>query len=155
MSLVIDNNALAQGQPGNPREYVVDAAKIAEGGAFTTTDINLADLPAGAVVNATRVKHSESVTDGDVGTISAATARVYFNANAMGSGTLDVFAAPGSTPGTHYITDVTGSGAGKIDDVNVLMLRVTTTGANLSTVTTGKISVWVDYTILAPAVLIA
>ncbi len=144
VTTVLDEGRVTQ-SIGNPRKYTVTTADLVAGGAFTTVDINLDNLPAGAVVLAARVKHSEAVVGAS---ISASTARIYFNANALGAGTLDIFAAPGSTPATHYITDVTGNGAGKFDDVNVLMLRVTTTGANLSVITAGNVEVWVDYTIL-------
>lgn len=130
---------------GMHKKYTVGPADLAKLGAFTSGDIILDYLPAGAVVRATRVKHSAAVVGASV---SAATARVITANNNYGSGTLDVFAAPGTTSGTHFITDIAGANE-NFAAVTPLLLHVTSTGANLSVVTAGSIDVWVDYTVLA------
>lgn len=144
------NQPVSNAVAGNPRKFTATTADIVAGGAFTTVDVKW-NLPEGAVLNSARIKHSEAVA-GATGPIMTSTARLFFNGTALGSGTLDVFAAPGSTAGTHYITDITGNGAGKVDDVNVLLMRITETGATtgLSDVTAGSIDAWVDYSIMAP-----
>lgn len=143
-------NTLIQAGPiidksSHRREYVITTADLAALGAFTTGTITLENLPAGAVVLAARWKHSAAVVGASV---SASTARMVFNGNNLGAGALDIFAAPGSTPATHYITDVTGNGAGKIDDVNALTMALTTTGANFSVVTAGEVHAWVEYILM-------
>ncbi len=157
MSLVINSAGLVYGMPGAPKEYVVTAADIANGGAFVTVDINLDNLPAGAVLNAARIKHSVALGFGVGNDVLTATARLYFNASALGSGTLDVLTAPSNTAGTGYITDITGNGLGLFVAVNVLMMRVTithTATTDLNACVSGEIHAWVDYTVMGEAVLI-
>ena len=124
---------------GQHREYIVTQADLIAGGAFTTVDIILETFPAGAYLDESRIKHLVSVAGTS---ITAATARLYFGPSggltAVGSGALDVFQAPGTTDGTHSISSTTKI-AGDVEDPNLLVMRVTTTGGNLSAVTAGKI----------------
>lgn len=145
MSLV--NTALPQYgvSAGGKRKYTVALSDIVAGGAFTTVDINLDTLPPGAIHLASRIKHSASVAGPS---ISAATARLYFNAVALGSGALDVFQAPGTTDGTHAITSVTPVAGSIASTGNVLMMRVTSTGANLSVATAGSIDASIEFLVL-------
>ncbi len=146
MSLVnsaINPNAISSAS--QKAKWRVTTADIAAGGAFTTVDINLASLPAGAIHLASRIKHSAAVVGPS---ISASTARLYFNTTALGSGALDIFAAPGTTDGTHLITSITNV-AGSTAAANVVMMRVTSTGANLSVATAGAVDATMEYTVLA------
>ena len=109
MSLV--NNLLSAPQISadqGRRTYHVKLADLQAGGAFTTVDIVLDNFPAGSVIEASRIKHLTSVAGTS---FSAATARLFFgpagSETALGSGALDVFAAPGTTDGTHSISQVT------------------------------------------------
>lgn len=124
---------------GNRTVYNVTQADLQAGGAFTTVDIILDNFPAGAILTSSRIKHLTAVVGASV---SASTARLFFGASAsltaVGSGALDVFAAPGTTDGTHSITSTTQV-AGDTESPNQLVMRVTTTGANLSVVTAGAI----------------
>lgn len=144
MSLVNSAVSAASITAGQKRKYTVAVADLVAGGAFTTVDINLDTLPAGSVHLASRIKHTASVVGPS---ISASTARLYFNAVALGAGALDVFAAPGTTDGTHSITSVTPV-AGDTEATNVFMMRVTSTGANLSVATAGSIDAAIEYAVV-------
>lgn len=132
---------------GHRRKYIVNEMELQQGGAFTTVDIILETFPAGAIIESDRIKHLESVEG--AGPITASTARLYFgksgSLSALGAGALDVFAAPGSTDGTHSISGVTPV-SGDVEDENLLVMRVTTTGGNLSGVTAGIIQAIVNVT---------
>lgn len=125
-------------------KYSVRLGDLIAGGAFTTMDVILARFPAGAMLQRSRIKHSESVAGTS---FSAATARLYFGPsgglNALGAGALDVFAATGSTDGTHSITSTTQV-AGDLEDENLLVMRVTSTGGNLAAATAGIIDAVAD-----------
>lgn len=125
-------------------KYSVSLGDLIAGGAFATVDIILARFPAGAMLQRSRIKHEESV-DGTA--FSASTARLYFGKSgslgALGAGALDVFAATGSTDGTHSITSTTQV-AGDLEDENLLVMRVTSTGGNLEAATAGIISAVAD-----------
>ncbi len=127
-------------------KYTVALADIVAGGAFTTVDINLDTLPAGAIHLASRIKHSAALVGPS---ISAGTARLYFNATALGSGALDIFQAPGTTEATHDITSVTPVAGSIASTGNILMMRVTSTGANLSVATAGSIDASIEYIVMA------
>lgn len=146
MSLVLSNKiATKPSIAGNPRKYNVDAAKLAQGGAFATVDINLATLPKGTVFKTGRIKHNAAVTV-STGTQTTTTAQLFFNGVALAGGTLDVKAAPSNTG---LVTDLTGSGAGSNVAGNILMMRVTITGgALLNAVNAGSIDAWIDYNVM-------
>lgn len=127
-------------QSGTRTQYTISAAEMAALGAFTTGQITLATLPAGVILNWARLKHSVAVN-----IATSLSARLYFNTD-LGSGALDVFAAPGTTVGTHEITDVTPR-VGLISGTNALLLKFTNGGANMSTITAGSIDVWIDFDI--------
>lgn len=91
---------------------------------------------------ASRLKHTTAV-----GIATSLSARGYFNAVDLGAGALDVFAAVGTTEGTHYITDVTPR-LGLTSGTNALQVKFTNGGANMSTVTAGSIDFYVDYIVL-------
>lgn len=125
---------------GYLKKYSVVLADLKLGGAFTTVDIVLDTFPAGSIIQFSRVKHSVAVAGTS---FSASTARIYFGTTAMGSGTLDVFAAPGTTDGTHAITDITGAiSPSALDATTNLIMRVTSTGGNLSAATAGQIDAY-------------
>lgn len=126
---------------GFRKKYTVSAAEMAALGAFTTGIINLATLPAGTILRSARIKHSTAVN-----IATSLSARLYFTTD-LGAGALDVFAAPGTTIGTHEITDVTPR-VGLISGTNLLQMKFTNGGANLSTVTVGSVDAWVDYIVL-------
>ena len=126
------------------KKFTVGLQDIKNGGAFTTVDIKLADLPIGSIVTLNRVKHSTAVA----GTgFSAATARLKFNGTALGGAALDVFAAPGTTVDTHEKTGTTAV-KGKLDDVTPLYMTVTSTGGDLSAATAGSIDAFVEWEVL-------
>lgn len=124
------------------KKYTVSAAEIAALGAFTTGTITLDTLPAGALVYSARIKHSVAVN-----IATSLSARLYFITD-LGAGALDVFAAVGTTLGTHEITDVTPR-VGLISGTNTLLMKFTNGGGNLSTVTAGSIDAWIDYIVLS------
>lgn len=126
---------------GNRRKYTVSAAEMAALGAFTTGIITLATLPAGTVLNMARIKHSTAVN-----IATSLSARLYFTTD-LGAGALDVFAAVGTTVGTHEIIDVTPR-VGLISGTNLLQMKFTNGGANMSTITVGSIDAWVDWDVL-------
>lgn len=126
---------------GNRLKYTVSAAEMAALGAFTTGQITLATLPAGTILNRARIKHSTAVN-----IATSLSARLYFTTD-LGSGALDVFAAVGTTVGTHEITDVTPR-VGLISGTNDLLLKFTNGGGNMSTITAGSIDIWIDYEVL-------
>lgn len=126
---------------GYRRKYTVSASEIAALGAFTTGIVTLDTLPAGAIVTGARIKHSVAVN-----VATSLSARLYFVTD-LGAGALDVFAAPGTTIGTHEITDVTPR-VGLISGTNLLQMKFTNGGGNLSTVTAGSVDAYVDYIIL-------
>lgn len=123
-------------------KYTVSAAEMAALGAFTTGIITLDTLPAGAVVTMARIKHSTAVN-----IATSLSARLYFTTD-LGSGALDVFAAVGTTIGTHEITDVTPR-VGLISGTNLLQMKFTNGGGNLSTITVGSVDCWINYTVLS------
>ena len=127
------------------RKYTVGLQDLIAGGAFTTVDIKLDDLPSGAIVIASRVKHSASVAGTS---FSASTARLKFNGTSMGAGALDVFAAPGTTVGTHEVTNVTPV-VGLVSGVTPVYMTVTSTGGNLSATTAGSIDAYVEFIVLS------
>lgn len=143
MSLV--NNALqtngAVSQSGFPHKYyVVDYKDLQAGAAFTTVDIVLDEFPPGTDLVTSRVKHNISVAGTS---FSAATARLVYGPKGgtlavAGTAALDVFAAPGTTDGTHSINQVTIL-PGDTETKNQLALRVTSTGGNLAAATAGEI----------------
>ncbi len=126
------------------KRYNVPTSEIAGGGAFTTVDIVLDTYAPGSVMMANRIKHTAAVVGASV---SASTARLYWgpsgSLSALGAGALDIIAAPGSTDGTHSITGVTPV-AGDLESDNLLVMRITSTGANLSVVTAGAVSAVVE-----------
>lgn len=124
------------------KKYTVSAAEMAALGAFTTGIINLDTLPAGAVIYSARIKHSTAVN-----IATSLSARLYFTTD-LGAGALDVFAAVGTTIGTHEITDVTPR-VGLISGTNLLQMKFTNGGANLSTITVGSIDAYIDYIVLS------
>lgn len=123
-------------------KYTVSAAEMVALGAFTTGIINLDTLPAGAIVTSARIKHSTAV-----GIATSLSARLYFTTD-LGAGALDVFAAVGTTIGTHEITDVTPR-VGLISGTNLLQMKFTNGGANMSTITAGSIDAWISYHVLS------
>ncbi len=128
-------------------KYTVSAAEIAKLGAFTTGDIILDTFPAGSVVLMSRVKDSVAVAGTS---FSAATARLYFGATALGSGTLNVFDAVGTADGTDAITDITGAvSPNALTAETNLIMRITSTGGNLSAATAGSIDAYAVVKVLA------
>lgn len=122
---------------GYIKKYSVKLADIVKGGAFTTVDIILDTFAASSILCYSRVQHSTAVAGTS---FSASTARIYWGTTAMGGGTLDVFAAVGTTAGTHDITDVTGAVSPSATNATTnLILRLTSTGGNLSAATAGQI----------------
>lgn len=131
---------------GYLKKYTVGLSDLKKGGAFTTVDIILDVMPAGSVVLLSRVKDSTAVAGTS---FSAATARLYFGATALGSGTLDVFDAVGTADGTDAITDITGAvSPSALDATTNLIMRVTSTGGNLSATTSGSIDAYIVWKIL-------
>jgi hypothetical protein len=137
------------------RKYIVGQADIAAGGAFTTVDILLDTLPAGAIIEYDKIKHTVAVA-GAAGPISAATARLKLVTRAtspittqLGAGALNVFLAPGVLDGTSSITGVTAV-AGDAEALNDLYMTVTETGATtgLSDVTAGEVHAWINYAVI-------
>lgn len=126
---------------GSRLKYTVSAAQMAALGAFTTGTITLDNLPAGVILWSARIKHSTAVN-----IATSLSARLYMGTD-LGAGALDVFAAVGTTVGTHEITDVTPR-VGLISGTNALLLKFTNGGGNMSTITAGSIDVWIDYTVL-------
>lgn len=127
---------------GYNKRYSVKLADLIAGGAFTTVDVILETFPAGSIVKYARVKHSTAVAGTS---FSASTARLMFGATALGSGALDVFAAVGTTEGTHAITDITGAvSPNALSATTNLVMRVTSTGGNLSATTAGQIDAYAD-----------
>lgn len=129
---------------GNRKKYIVNAAMLVQGGAFTTMDIVLDTFPAGAIMLMNTIKHTTPVAGTS---FSASTARLFWEVDgsltALGAGALDVFAAVGTTDGTHSITGVTPLN-GNVDGTSKLVMRVTTTGGNLAATTAGVIIAVVD-----------
>lgn len=121
------------------RVYKVTAADLINGGAFTTVDIVLDNYPAGATLMTSRIRPLVAVTGTS---ITASTARLYFgkagSETAVGSGAVDAFQTIGTVEGTNEIASTTPV-AGDGWAANRLLMRVTTTGGNLSAVTTGSI----------------
>lgn len=155
MSLTLTPTLTPSINANGHKEYVVTAAIIAQGGAFTTVDIVLDRLPPGAYVTADRIWHTTSVA-GAAGPISASTARLKLVTEAaspittqLGSGALDVYAATGVLDGTSSITGVTAV-AGDRENYTKLVMTVTQTGATtgLSDVTAGEIHAAVDWSSL-------
>lgn len=151
MSLI--NNILLPASTGRSayrKKYTVSAQDIAKLGAFTTGDIILDVLPAGAIITASRIKHNTAVA-GAAGPITAATARLMFGATALNAAALDVYAATSTTDST-TVTGVTAViSPNALDATTNLVMRITETGATtgLSDVTAGSIDAWVDYKVLA------
>lgn len=130
----------AVSQSGYPkRYYVVDYKDLQAGGAFGTVDIVLDTFPPGTDLVTSAIKHTVSVAGTS---FSASTARLFYGAagalTAAGTGALDAFAAPSGTEGTgniHQTTIVPGD----TELNNTLVMRVTSTGGNLSAATAGEI----------------
>jgi hypothetical protein len=121
------------------RYYVVDYKDLQAGGAFTTVDIILDTFPPATDLVTSRIKHTTSVAGTS---FSASTARIAYGASGAltlaGTGALDVFAAVGTTEGTHSINQTTIV-PGDTEASNLLVMRVTSTGGNLSAATAGEI----------------
>lgn len=130
---------------GTCKKYTINLADIVALGAFTTGTINLDTLPAGAVVQAWRIKHSQAVAGPS---ISAATAQVVTPNNSFGAA-FDVFQAVSTTALQTGSNAATITPAENFAATTNLQLALTSTGANLSVATAGKINVWVKYTVLA------
>lgn len=142
------------------RRWVITLADMQGLGAFTAGDILLAELPAGAMVTRTVLKHETALTDavggsGSAVALSASTARILTvaqNAAAAASaihsfGTAyDVFAAPSNTA-----IDV-GNPTAAFEawaSPTWLICRFSATGANLGALTNGKIYCFVDYIVFS------
>lgn len=124
------------------RSYVIPTAEIAALGAFTTGDVTIATLPAGAIVREFRLKHTASVTGG---TLSAVTARGLTSNTNYGGAALDVFQAPSNTALTTDVTPRPENFATTTD----LKVHFVSTGDNLAAATAGSVTVWLNYAILA------
>ncbi len=133
--------------PYGKRMYTVGVNEIKQGGAFTSTVLTLESLPAGSVHLASRIKHTAALVGPS---ISAGTARLSFNGTALGAGALDIFAAPGTTDGTHSITSITPV-VGDAEAANPLVMTITSTGANLNVATAGEIVASINYIIVPVA----
>lgn len=125
------------------KKYTITAADLVALGAYTTGIITLDTLPAGTILQYSRIKHSVAV-----GIATSLSARGYFASTDLGGAALDVFAAVGTTVDTHEKTSTTPV-VGLISGTNALQVKFTNGGANLSTVTAGSIDFWVQYTVLS------
>lgn len=133
---LITGNLVTSSYP--TRIYKVTIDDIVALGAYTTGIVVLDTLPAGWVLLADRIKHVTAVGGGG---ITASTARLSFNGTALGAGALDVYAAVGTTDGTHSITGVTPI-AGDAEATSTLIMTITSTTSNLSAATAGEIHAW-------------
>jgi hypothetical protein len=68
--------------------------------------------------------------------------------NSFGSAALDVFAAVSDTAMQTFGTTTVTPVAEAFGQTSYLQLQLTTTGANFSVITAGRIQVWVRYTVL-------
>ncbi len=132
------------------RNVRVSLADLQGLGAFTTGDLIIHTCNPGQVTLWTLVKHRVAIAG--TGPISAATARVFSQplsstqsasvTNTYGTA-FDVYQAVADTTfdfdGTHPAVEAMGA-------QSQLILRVTTTGGNLSAITAGTIDVWFGYT---------
>ena len=113
---------------GYPRKkYVVDFTALKRAGAVSTVDVILDAPPAGSDYVRSRIKHTVALA----GTaLTTATARLQWvntaGTNNLGTGALTVSGAPGTTDGTHSISDIT-SIVGDYDDAQSIRMTVTTT----------------------------
>lgn len=139
------------------RKWRVSLADLQSLGAFTTGDIYFHVNQPGAITLRTLVRPNVALTDAVGGTgsnvaLSAATARILtvpINSAANASAThsygtaYDVFQAVGAAV---FDFDGTHAGVESLAAQSWVILRVTTTGANLSALTNGSIDVWYEYT---------
>lgn len=120
--------------------------------ASTTTDIELVELPAGALVHAVKVKHDEEFTDGTTAAISAAVLSLGVTGDLdrySGGTTVNVFDAPGAT---NYDVKLPDGGLLRGESHEApwsLRAALTVTGANLSTLTTGHAEIWLLLSVAA------
>jgi hypothetical protein len=132
------------------RNYRIGLSDLVGLGAFTTGDLILHTCEPGQVTLWTLVKHRTAIAG--AGPVTAATARVLSEplnsaANAAATNTygtaFDVFQAVSDTAfdfdGTHPAVEAMGA-------QSQIILRVTTTGGNLSALTAGVIDVWFGFT---------
>lgn len=130
--------------------YEVDFADFTA--AATTTDIELVELPAGALVHAAKVKHDEAFTDGTTAAISAAVLSLGVTGDLdrySGGTTVNVFDAPDST---NYDVKLPDGGLLRGESHEApwsLRAALTVTGANLSTLTTGHAEIWLLLSVAA------
>lgn len=128
------------------KKVTIDFNDVAALGAFTTGDVIFDTLPAGAVLEFARLKHSVLFVGPS---ITAMTARIQTANNNYGTGTLDVVGvAIGTTSGTSFINDVTGA-TENIAVATPIYVHFAATGANLSVMTAGSLDVWYQYRILS------
>lgn len=117
-----------------------------------TADIELVELPAGALVHAVKVKHDEAFTDGTTATISAAVLSLGVTGDLdrySGGTTVNVFDAPAAT---NYDVKLPDGGLLRGESHEApwsLRAALTVTGANLSTLTTGHAEIWLLLSVAA------
>ncbi len=135
---------------GQAVRYDISTSDLVALGAFTTGKIQLDVIPAGAVMQVGRVKHSQAVVGPS---ISAATVRVVTAAstdttsivNSFGSAALDIFQAVSDTAMTTFGTTTVTPVSEAFGGTSVLQASFVFTGANASVITAGALSVWVKW----------
>lgn len=116
-------------------KYTVTLADLTGIGAATSGTITLDTLPANSIVTMTFVKPTTALAGGSV---SAATARVSSNSKVFGTA-FDVFQTVGAT-----VVDFDDEAQFIKSTASDLILTVTLTGGNASTLTAGQIDVYVE-----------
>lgn len=132
--------------------YEVDFTEFRPDPDGLTADIELVELPAGALVHAVKVKHDEAFTDGTTAAISAAVLSLGVAGDLdrySGGATVNVFDAPGAT---NYDVKAPDGGILRGESHEApwsLRAALTVTGANLSTLTTGHAEIWLLLSVAA------
>lgn len=135
--ITLDKDGVPQAELVTPiwRKYTVTYADLAT--AATTNNITVATLPAGAVVEAVKIKHSTAFAGG---AISAYTVSVGITGNLTKyAAAYDVFQAVSATAMQLSTTQGTESHTA----TTALKIAATSTGANLSAATAGSVDVWI------------
>jgi hypothetical protein len=131
---------------GIGKKYNIDLATMQQIGAVAQGNIQLDILPPGEIMQLVRIKHSASVAGGG---ITACTAQVTDNINAAFGTAFDVFQAP--SPTALATAQLAAANVGNFATPTPIFLTlIATTGTNLfAGLTSGAISVWLRYVLLA------